>query len=119
MAFPLAPEAAATILRWHIDAGADWVLDDAPHDRFAESRQATLARGASERDEPRSRDERHAPAAMSEAVTTSTSAPGRTAPAARQPRISAPAPAQRAAPVAPLEAADTARALAASAGNLE
>jgi uracil-DNA glycosylase len=96
------PGIAASLLRWHLDAGVDLALDDHPHDRFAESRQA-VRRTVLERESPR------------------TEAEDRRFPdAAEQPRrpSSAPAP-QRAAPVAPLEAAETARALAASARTLD
>jgi uracil-DNA glycosylase len=119
MGSPLAPETAATILRWHVDAGADWALDDAAHDRFAESRQAALARGAAERDERRVRDGARDPASLDEAAKGPARVMARAAPAARRPEISEPTPAQRAAPVAPLEAAETARALAASARTLD
>ena len=61
-------EVAATVLRWHVDAGADWALDDAPHDRFAESRQAALSRGEAERGERRARDDRRGPASGGEAA---------------------------------------------------
>jgi uracil-DNA glycosylase family 4 len=106
-----------TILRWHVDAGADWALDDAPHDRFAESRQA--ARGAAERDARRAGDGGREPASLDEAAKGPEPALTRAAPGARRPAISAPMPAPRAAPVAPLEAAETARALAASARTLD
>jgi hypothetical protein len=119
MGSSLAPETAATILRWHVDAGADWVLDDAAHDRFAETRQAALARGTAERDERRVRDGRHDPASLDETAKGPAPVMARAVPAARRPEISEPMPAQRAAPVAPREAAETARALAASARTLD
>jgi uracil-DNA glycosylase len=116
MATPLAPEVAATVLRWHVDAGADWALDDAPHDRFAESRQAARSRGEAERGEGRARDERRGPASGGEAARPlAPMAP----PSAPRVPASAPAPQRRAAPVAPLEAVETARALAASARTLD
>ncbi len=117
MGSPLAPETAATILRWHMDAGADWVLDDAPHDRFAESRQAALARGAAERDRPAS-EERRDPAMVDEAAKRPASAKPLSPPTAGRPQSFSPG-VQRAAPVAPLEAAETARSLAASARTLD
>jgi uracil-DNA glycosylase len=99
MTTPLTPAIAATILRWHVDAGVDWALDDVPHDRFGESRQANARRVASEVAEPRRADAARRPAGEGA-------------------RRSAPVT-PRAAPVAPLEAAETARALAASARTLE
>jgi DNA polymerase len=101
MTTPLDPEIAATLLRWHLDAGADWVLDDVPHDRFAESRQASQRRPAADGDDRHV--EREARRAAVEAGTR------------RRPPPVAPRPA----PVAPHEAAETARALAASARTLD
>jgi uracil-DNA glycosylase family 4 len=97
------PEVAASLLRWHLGAGVDLALDDHPHDRFAESRAQLARRGVLERESPRPEAERRGPPA-----------------AAEQQRRPLPAPApQRAAPIAPLEAAETARALAASARSLD
>jgi DNA polymerase len=97
-------EVAASLLRWHLDAGVDLALDDHPHDRFAEGRLQSARRGAAERhSSPRAEPESRRPLA----------APGepRRPPAAPLP--------PRAAPVAPLEAAETARALAAAARTLD
>jgi len=101
---PLAdPEVAASLLRWHLDAGVDLALDDAPHDRFAESREQSARRVALGRESP-----------QAQAVSGSSSNAG------ADPNRPPAAPAlQRAAPVAPLEAAETARALAASARTLD
>jgi uracil-DNA glycosylase family 4 len=99
MSSPLDPNAAATLLRWHVDAGVDWALDDKPHDRFAESAEAAARRAAgASLDPPRQRQTQRPPgeAPPKPAVVT-----------------------QRAAPVAPQEAAESARALAASARTLE
>ncbi|MBV9430753.1 MAG: uracil-DNA glycosylase [Hyphomicrobiales bacterium] len=97
------PEITASLLRWHVDAGVDLALDDHPHDRFAESRVQSSQRAALERDIPREKGEHRR-------IPTTT----------EQPRRPAPAPAaQRAASIAPFEAAETARALAASARTLD
>ena len=103
MALLADPEIAASLLRWHLDAGVDLALDDHPHDRFAESREQSARRAVPEREPLRPHVERR-PLPIAEEDM-------------RRPR---PAPAaQRAAPVAPLEAAETARALAASARTLD
>jgi uracil-DNA glycosylase family 4 len=44
-------EGLAGLLRWHADMGADIAVDDAPHDRFAESRAGVSAQ-AEERSPP-------------------------------------------------------------------
>jgi uracil-DNA glycosylase len=44
-------ESLAGILRWYADMGVDFAVDDAPHDRFAESRASVSAR-AEERSPP-------------------------------------------------------------------
>jgi uracil-DNA glycosylase len=131
--------AASTILRWHVDAGVDWAVDDAPHDRFAESAQA--ARSAQV---PKVRAARFGAASVGAASlgaaslgaaslgaanpgTANLGEPPRERPARRASRDDEASPrrqqaaaaVQRALPVAPLEAAESARALAASAQTLE
>jgi DNA polymerase len=44
-------EGLAGLLRWHADMGVDIAVDDAPHDRFAESRAGVSAQ-AEERSPP-------------------------------------------------------------------
>lgn len=126
--------AASTILRWHVDAGVDWAVDDAPHDRFAESAQAARSAQA-----PKGRAARFGAASVGAASLGAASLgaanpgaenlgePPRERPAPRASRDDEASPrrqqaaaaVQRALPVAPLEAAESARALAASAQTLD
>src|ERR1700681_1628351 len=99
MPSPIDRNVALTILRWHVDAGVDWAVDDTPHDRFAESAEAASRRPGSDGGDP----PRQRPA-------------GRSLPQGpARPVAAAPRPV----PVAPLAAAESARALAASARTLE
>ncbi|SEB92278.1 DNA polymerase [Rhizobiales bacterium GAS191] len=104
MPSPLDPHAVAAILRWHVDAGVDWAVDDQAHDRFAESALAASRRSIAAGDEPRRRE-------LPRLVGDAEPNPGTAIP---RPAV---AP-QRAAPVAPNEAAESARTLAASARTL-
>lgn len=49
----LTRERAIEALRWWVEAGIDLALDEAPHDRFAESAAAPVRRAAPERETPR------------------------------------------------------------------
>ncbi|MBV9567361.1 MAG: uracil-DNA glycosylase, partial [Hyphomicrobiales bacterium] len=97
------PEVSASLLRWHVDAGVDLALDDHPHDRFAESREQSARRAAPERESLRPQAQRRPLPNTDEAMPKPLPAPAL----------------PRSAPVAPLEAAETARALAASAHSLD
>jgi DNA polymerase len=95
--------ALAALLDWYVENGVDLALDDAPHDRYAESARA-------------------APAAPQTAIAVardddSALAPSCEVPAPRPP----PAPTNRvvAAPAFPLEVARAAQALAAAARDLD
>jgi uracil-DNA glycosylase len=90
---------AATILRWYVDAGIDLAVDDASHDRFAESAQAAQSRKPVA--PPPRPNETRAPHGGD------LPPPG--------PTVAS----RRVAPVAPLAAAESARDLAASAQTLE
>ena len=86
---PMDKAAAEAILRWHVDAGVDLAIDDAPHDRFAESKEPPRRPAASPPD-------RQAQAQ---------------APAHPARRVASPTP--------PKDATESARLLAASAPTLE
>jgi uracil-DNA glycosylase family 4 len=92
--------AASIILRWYVDQGIDLAVDDIAHDRFAESEQTARARKSAP----------VAPSALREPQRTPASDESRPRPVAVSRRV---------APVAPLEAAESARELAASAQTLE
>jgi uracil-DNA glycosylase len=49
---PMDKATAEAILRWHVDAGVDLAIDDAPHDRFAESKEVARRPAASVPDRP-------------------------------------------------------------------
>ena len=93
-------QTAAIVLRWYVDAGVDLALDDRAHDRYAESAEAARTRRQVAPDPARTRGTQ--PMRRGEEVG-----------------LPPPAPPRRAAPVAPLEAAESARELAASARTLE
>jgi DNA polymerase len=101
MTYRLDADAAAILVSWHLDAGVDIALDDRPHDRFAESAAAVKGRTPGFA-EPRRANEILAARQIEEAP------PGRAVAAPR-----------RSTPVAPNEAAESARLLAASAHTLE
>jgi len=86
---PMDKAAAEAILRWQVDAGVDLAIDDAPHDRFAESKEPPRRPAASPPD-------RQAQAQ---------------APAHPARRVASPTP--------PKDATESARLLAASAPTLE
>lgn len=96
---PLERQQLAEMLEWHVAEGVDVALDEMPHDRFAESAQL-------------------AEASQSAAVAQPRRAPQVDAEPAR-PTQRVTAPAITTAPIAPDEAALSARALAAEAQTLE
>jgi len=106
MSAHLDPHTVAALLRWHVDAGVDWAVDDEAHDRFAESALLSARREAALGDEAQRRLQRQAPL------------PKAPLPHAQDPNQRMPAAPQRAASLAPSEAAENARAAAAGARSL-
>jgi DNA polymerase len=91
----LTPAAAAEVLRWWSEAGVDLALDQAPHDRFAESAapapRRAMAPSVEDRPAPRAQDrpalraqDRPAPRAQETHAPASVAAPDEAARSARE-----------------------------------